>query len=256
MRASVLASGSRGNSIWVESAGTAVLVDCGLSVPALRRRLEVIGEDLSSIAAVFITHDHGDHVGSSVALARRLGIPLYTTAGTRGVLKNVPEALDRRIVADEPVSVGPFDVLPFATPHDGEESVAFRVTEQSSRRAIGVVTDLGYVPRQIVDRLRGVNGLVVEHNHDERMLADGPYPLMLKRRIAGMHGHLSNSQGALLASHLLHDGLRHVVLAHLSETNNTPDHARRAFETVNADAPVGLSLTVAQQLEPTPVFDV
>jgi phosphoribosyl 1,2-cyclic phosphodiesterase len=254
--ASVLASGSGGNCVYVEADGAAVLIDCGLTVPGLKRRLAELGRDLSKIQAVFVTHDHGDHVGSSVALARKLGIPLHATAGTHSILGRLPEGLARIVHSDEAIAVGGFSVLPFTTPHDGIESVAFRVTHDASQRSLGVATDLGYVSRQVVERLLGVHLLVVEHNHDERMLIEGPYPEGLKRRILGGRGHLSNEQGAALASHVMHGGLRQIVLAHLSETNNTPDHARRAFEKANAAAPVSLALHVAEQHRASPLFDV
>lgn len=256
MQASILASGSGGNALWVEAAGASLLVDCGVTVPELRRRLADIGRDLTTLSAVFITHDHGDHVGSSVALARKLGIPLYATKGTQSILRRLPDGLARTVQADAPVEVAGFEVLPIATPHDGIESVAFRVTHTASGRTVGLATDLGYVSRHVVERLRGVHYLVVEHNHDERLLLDGPYPPSLKARIRGAHGHLSNEQGAELARHLLHDGLRHVTLAHLSETNNTPDHARRAFERVNTGAPATLRLAVAEQHRPGPLCEV
>lgn len=256
MQASVLASGSGGNCVYLEAGSTAVLVDCGLTVPELKRRLFAIGRDLSRIAAVFITHDHGDHVGSSVALARKLQIPLHATAGTHSILGRLPAGLANTVTPGTTTAVGELDVLAFATPHDGIEPVAYRVTERTSGRAAGVATDMGYVSRNVVEHLRGVNLLVVEHNHDERLLIEGPYPAPLKRRILGAHGHLSNEQGATLAGHVLHEGLGKVVLAHLSETNNTPDHARRAFERINAQAHAALELHVAEQSRPSPVFDV
>jgi len=254
MHAAVLASGSSGNALWVEQAGRALLLDCGVSVPELQRRLAQIGRDLSRLEAVFVTHDHGDHVGSSVALARRLGVPLFATRGTHSILKRLPLDLARTVEADVPVEAAGCTVLPIATPHDGIESVAFRVS--AGGRSLGLATDLGYPSRQVVDRLQGVHFLVAEHNHDLRMLIEGPYPQGLKDRIRGGHGHLSNEQGAELARHLVHEGLRHVVLAHLSETNNTPDLARRVFEQVNAQAPASLALAVAEQHRAGPLYEV
>lgn len=256
MYASVLSSGSSGNCVYVEDGGRAVLVDCGLTVPELQRRLFAIGRDLQSIDGVLITHDHGDHVGSSVALARKMGVPLHATAGTHSILKRLPEGLGRVVRAGDVVDVGPFEVLPVATPHDGIESVCFRLTARSSGRAMAVATDLGYVPQSLTERLAGVHALVVELNHDRRMLAEGPYPAMLKARIGGARGHLSNEDGALLSRRLLHDGLGTVVLAHLSETNNTPALAMRAFERGNLDAPSTLRVMVAEQRRPSPVFEV
>jgi phosphoribosyl 1,2-cyclic phosphodiesterase len=251
--ASVLASGSRGNCVYVEAAETAILIDCGLSLIALKQRLAEIGREPSRIQAVFVTHDHGDHVGSSVALAKRMKIPLYATAGTHSVLKALPTGFARTIEADSPVQLGPFEVFPIATPHDGIESVAFRVIEAASGRALGVATDLGYISRQVVTRMAGVHTLVAEHNHDEHMLVDGPYPWSLKRRIQGGRGHLSNEQGASLASYLSHGGLTRVVLAHLSETNNTPALARHAYEKANGTL---RELIIAEQDTATALFNV
>ena len=256
VRAAVLASGSAGNCVWIEAEGTAVLVDCGLTVPGLGRRLDAIGARLEDVSAVFITHDHGDHVGSSVALARKRGVPLHATAGTHSVLKRLPPSLSHTARDGEAIDAGPFSVRPISVPHDGRESVAFRVTHRESGRSVAVMTDLGYVPRRVIERIEGVNLLVVEHNHDERMLAEGPYPPSLKARIRSPVGHLSNEQGATLVSHVRHEGLRRVVLAHLSETNNTPDAARRTFEKVNRDAPATLSLEVAEQTRPCGPFEV
>jgi phosphoribosyl 1,2-cyclic phosphodiesterase len=253
--ASVLASGSGGNCIYVETDEDAVVVDCGLTVPALKNRLAVLGRDLRKLKAVFVTHDHGDHVGSSVALSRKLRIPLFATAGTHSILRRLPPGMDRIIEADSEVEVGALNVMAFAIPHDGIESVAFRVMHRVTERALGYVTDLGYVTRSVVNRLSGVNTLIVEHNHDERMLIEGPYPDGLKRRILSSHGHLSNEQGADLANSLQHPGLTRVVLAHLSDTNNTPELAQRAYERANGSAS-HTELLIAQQMVPTALFAV
>ncbi len=255
VHASVLASGSGGNCVYVEAEDVAVLIDCGLTVPALKRRLALLGRDLSRLKAVFVTHDHGDHVGSSVALARKFRVPLYATAGTQSILRRLPPGLARVVRGDEPVTFAPFEVFPITIPHDGLESVAFRVVHTASGRGLGVATDLGYVTRHVVNRLQGVHTLVVEHNHDERMLIEGPYPEALKRRILGARGHLSNEQGADLAAHLSHAGLQRVVLAHLSEINNTPELARLAYERANG-VRAGRELVVAHQMQATPLFPV
>lgn len=256
MQASVLSSGSKGNCLYVEGPDGAVLVDCGITVPEAQRRLSAIGRDLSRVAAVLVTHDHSDHVGSSSTLARRLSVPLYATAGTHAAIARLPAELARTVRADTPFHAAGLEILPVATPHDGSESVCFRLTEPRSGRSLGVITDLGFAPRSLHQRFAGVHALVLEHNHDERMLAEGPYPQFLKTRIAGPRGHLSNAQGAALAAELLHAGLRRVVLAHLSETNNTPDLARAAFEKANGAAPAALALTVAEQHRPSAFFEV
>jgi phosphoribosyl 1,2-cyclic phosphodiesterase len=256
VQASVLSSGSGGNAVYVEADGTGILVDCGLTVPGLKRRLSRLKRGLQSVRAVFVTHDHGDHVGSSVALSRKMEIPLYATAGTHSILRRIPRGLAHVVRDDHPIPFGPFEVFPVTTPHDGIESVAFRIVHTSSGRSISIVTDLGYVTRRIVNRLRGTNTLVVEHNHDERMLIEGPYPAPLKRRILSAQGHLSNEQGADLVLQLSHSGLSRVVLAHLSETNNTPELARRAYERANGASRKDREVLVAEQSAPTPLFPV
>lgn len=256
VKAAVLSSGSAGNCVWVEADGHVVLIDCGLSVPELGRRLSAIGERVEDVAAVFITHDHGDHVGSSVALARKRGVPLYATRGTHSVLRRLPEELARTVRGDDRVDSGPFEIRCITVPHDGIESVAYRVTHRATARSMAVVTDLGYVPRGVVDAVEGVNLLVAEHNHDDRMLIEGPYPAMLKSRIRSPVGHLSNEQGASLVAGVSHAGLTQVVLAHLSETNNTPDAALRTFERVNRDAPSTLNVEVAHQKRPCGPYPV
>lgn len=256
MKAAVLSSGSAGNCIWVQADGESILIDCGLTVPELGRRLAQIGERVEDISSVFITHDHGDHVGSSVALARKRGVALHASRGTHSILKRLPEELAHTLRGGDLVHHGPFDVKCISVPHDGIETVAYRVTHRSTARSIAVLTDLGYVPRRVVEAVDGVHALVIEHNHDERMLVEGPYPAMLKARIRSPLGHLSNEQGAELVSNLDARALGRVVLAHLSETNNTPDVARRTFERINRDAPARLELAVADQRIPFGPFDV
>jgi len=254
VRISVLASGSGGNCVYVESGGSALLVDCGLTVPGLRRRLAEAGGALERVVGVLLTHDHGDHVGSSVALARKLSVPIHATEGTLSILARLPEGLAHPLRAGGRVQLGPFEVLPFATPHDGIESVGYRV--EAGGCAAGVATDLGYVSNAVVEALRGVQFLLAEFNHDPQLLREGPYPEGLKRRIAGGRGHLSNEQGAELVALLMHPGLSHLVLAHLSETNNTPGHALRAWERRNGASPPGLRVHVAQQRQPSPMWDL
>lgn len=254
--ACVLASGSSGNCVYVEEGEEALLVDCGLTVPELQRRLARIGRSLAHLRAVLITHDHGDHVGSSVALARRHQIPLYATQGTHSRLKRLPPELARVVSGSGVERVGPFDALAISVPHDGIEPVCYRLSSQQSQRSLAVVTDLGYVPTSLAQRIGPVNALVLEMNHDRRMLIEGPYPAMLKARIGGPQGHLSNEDGAFLAQQLLHDQLNTVVLGHLSETNNTPKLAVQSFERSCRDAHGKLQLLVGEQRQVSSVFEV
>jgi len=251
----LLASGSAGNAAYLEHGGQALLVDCGLTVPELRRRLASAGCDEKRIAALVITHDHSDHTGSAGTLARKLEVPLYATAGTLAAFARLPAALARPVQAGEPFDAAGFRVHAFSTPHDATDPVALRI-EAADGRAAGIATDMGYVSRSVVENLCGVHLLVAEHNHDRRMLVEGPYPAPLKRRILGSRGHLSNEEGAQLAGRVVHAGLRRVVLGHLSQTNNTPDLARAAFDREHRDSPASLALSIAAQDAPSEVFDV
>lgn len=227
----VLASGSKGNCTWISGEETAVLVDCGLSARAIGQRLEEIGESIDAVSAVVCTHGHGDHVTGAAVLARRHGLAIY---GTRETLKRLPGAppLEQlhEVAREGRFALGELTVQTVPTLHDAPGSCAVRV--DTAGASVGVVTDLGLPTKGLIRAFGGLTGLVLEMNHDEEMLLYGPYPEPLKRRIRSDLGHLSNSEGAGLLARLLHPGLQHVSLAHLSEINNRPDHALAAALTV------------------------
>ena len=227
----VLSSGSAGNSIYLESAGTRVLVDAGLSLRETARRCVRQGLRARDLDAVVLTHEHGDHACGTAVIARKLDLPVHATRGTfRGLREAPPEELRRIVHAGEPFVVGALRITPFALPHDAWEPVGFVFDDGSSRAA--VVTDLGAVTAGAIAALQDLDALVLEFNHDVPLLLDGPYPWSLKKRIRGGHGHLSNEQGAHILRRVLHPGLRHLVLAHLSEHNNTERHARAQADQV------------------------
>jgi phosphoribosyl 1,2-cyclic phosphodiesterase len=227
VRLCVLASGSGGNSLWVDAGATRLLVDAGLPLRETARRCRDNGLDVRDLTDVFLTHEHADHSHAAGILARKLGVRVHGTRGTLGALRDPPpEELRCALRADVPVQLGALAVTPVALPHDAFEPVAYVFEDGGARAAI--VTDLGCVSARLVRALQGLDALVLEMNHDVRMLLEGPYPWSLKRRIRGDRGHLSNAQGADLLSQVLHPGLRHLVLAHLSEHNNTPAHALAA----------------------------
>lgn len=240
----VLGSGSAGNAIWVESGGTRVLLDAGLSLRETARRCARHGLRLRELSALLLTHEHADHCYGAGVLSRKLGAPVHATAGTFCGLRDAPEDGLRRIVrAGEPVSVGALSITPFAVPHDAREPVGYVVDDGRTRAA--VVTDLGAVTEGVVRALQGLDALVLEFNHDVRMLLEGPYPWSLKKRIRGGLGHLSNVEAGRLLRRVLHPGLRHLVLAHLSEQNNTEALATREAEAVLDGS--GVRLSVASQ---------
>jgi phosphoribosyl 1,2-cyclic phosphodiesterase len=218
-----LGRGSTGNATLVEARGalrtTRLLVDCGFTLRELTRRLAERGVAPGEIDAVFITHEHSDHVGCAAALARRHGVRVVTSVGTWAAAggHGAPDVVARD---GEPIMVGAIELRPFAVPHDAAEPLQLTVSD--GVRRLGVVTDLGQVNASVWSRLAGCAALLLECNHDAQLLADGPYPLFLKRRIGGGRGHLANAQSARLLDECRHAGLKHVVAAHLSLTNNRP----------------------------------
>ena len=217
--------------MWVDAGATRILIDAGLPLRETARRCKSAGFDVRDLTDVFLTHEHADHSHAAGILARRLGVRVHATRGTMRSLRDPPpEELRLAVRAGVPVRLEGLTITPIALPHDAWEPVAYAVDDGATRAA--VITDLGSVNRGIVRALHRLDALVLEMNHDLRMLVEGPYPWSLKQRIRGDRGHLSNEQGARLLQEILHGGLRHLVLAHLSEHNNTESHARHAAERV------------------------
>ena len=228
MRFASLGSGSRGNALLVEAGSTRLLIDAGFGPREMVRRLERLGLAAADIDAVLVTHEHSDHIGGVFACARRFDWAVLLTHGTLAACRD--DGSDTRITiidSHEPFSVGDICVHPFPIPHDAREPVQFVLGDGA--RTLGVVTDAGHVTRHMVDMLDACDALVLECNHDVKMLAQGSYPQALKRRIGGLWGHLDNAAAALLLSRIRHSGLRHVVAAHLSEENNSPELAQAAL---------------------------
>ncbi|MDK9712891.1 MAG: MBL fold metallo-hydrolase [Sulfuritalea sp.] len=231
MRFASLGSGSRGNALLVEAGSTRLLIDAGFGPREMLRRLERLGLAAADIDAVLVTHEHSDHIGGVFACARRFDWAVLLTHGTLAACRD--DGTDTRITiidSHEPFSVGDICVRPFPVPHDAREPVQFVLGDGA--RTLGVVTDAGHVTRHMVDMLDACDALVLECNHDVKMLAQGSYPQALKRRIGGLWGHLDNAAAALLLSRIRHSGLRHVVAAHLSEENNSPALAQAALSAV------------------------
>ncbi|GJG87594.1 MBL fold metallo-hydrolase [Gemmatimonadetes bacterium T265] len=221
MRLWVLGTGSRGNAVLLESDGARLLVDAGFGVRALAERLAAARVAPESIDACVVTHEHADHVKGVRHAAARWGWAIHASAGTAGAHAPLRAGNASTFAAGAGFRVGPFDVQTVATPHDAAESVAVVVTSDSGARA-GVCYDLGHAPDPVRAALAELDVLVLEANHDEAMLRAGPYPPSVAERIAGRFGHLSNRAAGALARQIAGAGLRHVVLAHLSESCNEP----------------------------------
>jgi phosphoribosyl 1,2-cyclic phosphodiesterase len=259
VRLCVLGSGSLGNCIWVEAPSARVLVDAGLSHRETLRRCKDAGLDLRDLTDICITHEHGDHCFGTAVIARKTGARVHATAGTfRGLRDQPPPELCFPLPGADLV-LGSLRIRALPVPHDALEPVAFVIEE---RRADGqavrvaIVTDLGFPTRALAASLQDLDALVVEMNHDPRLVAEGPYPPSLKRRLLSDVGHLSNAQGAQLLRRAAHAGLRHVVLAHLSEQNNTEAYALREAEAALSSRAGRASLVIAPQLRPLPPVEI
>jgi phosphoribosyl 1,2-cyclic phosphodiesterase len=237
LRFSSLASGSSGNATLVEATSrdherpTRLLVDCGLPLRRLKAALAERGCTPGDLDAVFVTHEHSDHLGGVLALQRRHGTPVWTSAGTwDAAMARVGESDATANIArhGQRITLGALELLPFAVPHDAAEPLQLVCRAGDAR--LGIVTDLGEPTDAVARALQGCGALLLECNHDRTMLEQGPYPVWLKRRIGGMRGHLANEQAAALLAACGHDGLRHVVAAHLSRHNNEPVRALTALQ--------------------------
>ena len=230
-----LASGSKGNCTYIGDTRRGVLVDCGLSTRQVLERMDALGLGDVRVEGILITHEHNDHIAAARVLDDRLAkrqgqrVPFYLTSGTDQGLPKVCRP-ERRVTIQpgQAFSVGAFTVEPFTVPHDTRDPVGFSV--QIGDLRCGVITDLGRPTRLVERMLSQLDIAVLEFNHDETMLLDGPYPWALKQRVKGPHGHLSNAQAAELLRQGASAKLRHLVLAHLSDDNNTPEVAREAAE--------------------------
>ena len=231
MRICLLASGSKGNSLLVESGQTKILIDAGLSARELRKRLALVGVDAESLNALLITHEHTDHVRGLGPLVRQLGLPVYLQTDLARKLPDVgkPECV-HEFAEGESFTVNDLTIRPFAITHDSLAPVGFSLSGEQGK--VGIATDLGVATRLVADCLKDCRALVIETNHDEELLRDGPYPWKLKQRVRSNHGHLSNNAGGSLLQDLLWDGLESVFLGHLSETNNRPELALDAVNNV------------------------
>jgi phosphoribosyl 1,2-cyclic phosphodiesterase len=239
MRTCTLASGSSGNSLFVETKRTKVLVDAGISLKQITLRLKTLGVQMSDIDAVIVTHEHTDHAVSLPFIEA----PVYVASATAPLWKDKVKNL-REFDIGSPFSIKDILISPFPVPHDALDPVGFTI--QTDHKKLGIVTDIGSVTALVRERLKGSNILVLEFNHDERMLLYGSYPWELKQRIRSRLGHLSNEEAADLLKSLIHDGMRHVVLAHLSEVNNKPGLAlEAALSVLSKSGTEGIKVSVA-----------
>jgi phosphoribosyl 1,2-cyclic phosphodiesterase len=270
VRLTVLASGSRGNAAVVANSSTRILVDAGLSCKETLKRMAQAGEDPGSISAILITHEHSDHVSGLAVLARKLKVPVYMTGATHQAwrrwsrkvqYKDEPERakLERleHFEAGRNFQIGSIGVSPFTISHDAVDPCGFVFTIEGVR--VGFVTDIGQMTRNVADRLKACDGLLIESNHDTEMLRNGPYPWSVKQRVMSRVGHLSNEALAKFFADDYDGGAAFIVLAHLSENNNHPEVARRTADAVLEKRRNLLHANVlhlAPQDEPLPAIEI
>ncbi|MBK5276556.1 MAG: MBL fold metallo-hydrolase [Desulfuromonadales bacterium] len=256
MKICSLASGSKGNCLYLETGDTRVLIDVGMSLRETLLRMELCGIDPSGVHAVLVTHEHIDHIRSAGSFARKFGIPVLTS---HLVHRKAEKYLKKtQVIEFESGCAFSFRgsrIDPFPITHDACDPVGFVIETDEGR--CGSVTDLGVVTRLVADKLRNCRFLNLESNHDPEMLMNGPYPWELKQRIKSRHGHLSNAESLELLHELAHGGLEALVMSHLSEVNNHPDHVVRSTESFlrgqNVCAP---RIVIGDQFLPSRVLEI
>lgn len=226
LRFKSLGSGSSGNATLIEatsggSSGLRLLIDCGLGLKQLLHRLGLAGFTPTDLGAIFITHEHADHIGCALSLSLRYRIPVWMSRGTHDAIGGPDfDGLLHIASDDAAIDLGALQVTPFTVPHDAREPLQLTCTDGSAK--LGVLTDLGHATAHVLSHLAACDALLLECNHDTDLLMASGYPAFLKRRVGGLHGHLSNSNAAEIARALNHGGLKHLVAAHLSAQNNRP----------------------------------
>ncbi len=256
MRLCLLASGSKGNAALLDDGHTCLLIDAGLSGRELCRRLDLVGVSADSIDALLITHEHADHIKGLAPMVRRFHIPVHLHTELAGRLADVGRHESvQEFETGAPWQIGEFVVEAFPVSHDSIAPVGFTIN--GSLGKIGFATDLGMTTRLVECHLQNCKALVIETNHDEEMLRDGPYPWHLKQRIKSNRGHLSNTMSGQLVQNLVWPGLNAIFLAHLSDANNCPQLACRTVQNVlNSQNQCAPQLTLGLQDVPTGWVDL
>jgi phosphoribosyl 1,2-cyclic phosphodiesterase len=231
MRFSSLGSGSEGNALLVAAGRTQVMMDCGFGLQDILSRLARLGVSPEQLNGIVVTHEHSDHISGVARLARKYDLPVWLTHGTlQSQIKALSGIVDiREIDPHLAFVIGDIEVIPYPVPHDAAEPVQFVFSDGDHR--LGVLTDTGCSTAHIERILNACHALVLECNHDFEMLMNGEYPSSLKQRVGGRFGHLNNREAADILSRLDLSRLQHLIAAHLSRKNNTPELAVRALST-------------------------
>ncbi|NMA32965.1 MAG: MBL fold metallo-hydrolase [Clostridiaceae bacterium] len=256
MRICSLFSGSSGNAIFVCTENTKLLVEAGLSGKKIAEALSSIGESLSEISAVLVSHEHIDHVRGAGVLARRYNLPIYASTGTWEAMEQmigpVSESNKKKFSTYVPFEIGDITITPFPIPHDANEPVGYSFSAAGKKATIA--TDIGHISMDLLRSFEDSDLLLLESNHDIEMLRMGPYPWPLKQRIAGKHGHLSNDAAGEVIAYMAERGTRKFLLGHLSKENNFPELAYQTVRSVlcekcvNADSDISLDVALRDRV--------
>jgi phosphoribosyl 1,2-cyclic phosphodiesterase len=256
MEVSVLASGSSGNCYYIEDSNSAILVDAGLSCKQTLERLSMIKKSPDKIQAIFITHEHVDHIRGADVLARTLNIPIFSTEKTlksRFLCEN--QDLLKIIKKSKPITIKNLKIQSFSKSHQAVDPISFSISDK--RKTLSIITDLGFPCLNTIEQISKSNFLCLESNHDYNMLLSGHYPIYLKRWISSDTGHLSNKQAALSILEHAPQNLSHIVLSHLSENNNTPELAMQTFQDILSHRKnFNPKIEISSRFSPTPLFKI
>lgn len=222
-----ICSSSKGNCTYISDENTSLLIDAGFGIRNLYKYLNGANFSIKNIKAVFITHEHTDHISGLYSITKDLRVPIFASKGTINYLSNrskvCPEAKLYEIIEQKSVYIDNFEVTAFSTPHDCAESLGFCI--QNNNKKFSICTDIGHVTPVLKENLTGSDLILLESNYDRNLLQISPYPYYLKKRITSNLGHLSNDSAAKLIKYLIHNGVNNFLLGHLSQMNNTPDLA-------------------------------
>ncbi|MBR3325549.1 MAG: MBL fold metallo-hydrolase [Clostridia bacterium] len=253
-----LYSGSSGNCSYVESVNSKILIDCGVSCKKVTEALNSINVDFNLIDAIILTHEHLDHVKGLQVICKKYNIPIYANEKTfEGIKQNIPEDNKKLFKTNEKFEIKDLEIFPFRIPHDANDPCGFTINHGDKK--ISIATDIGHMTSSILSTIQGSSFLLLESNYEPEMLKSSHYPYLLKKRILGPNGHLSNEDAGLAISSLVGSGINNITLGHLSQHNNFPELAYKTVmeslisSKVNLDK---LSLGVASRSEPDSLINI
>ena len=260
LKTSVLLSGSKGNANLIFTNDTYILLDAGLSAKRIFVAMDEIGVDPRKLNGIVISHEHSDHVNGAGVISRKLNIPIYFSEPTYAYCANKLGKLNIAPVyfqVGDKFTIRDIQLTSFNSSHDAIDSSNFLFEQvNNSKQKLAIATDLGFAPKLLINKIKEVTTLVLESNHDEVILLNGSYPWELKQRVKSNKGHLSNKQAVAVVSQMIHPGLSNLILAHLSEVNNTPELALQEMSSYLNEIKSDIKLFIADQHRPTPIINV